>query len=124
IRISIYSKELILVKPFLIVGLIASIRRILVITMQAAKFAEDHGTADGANAFRNAMIELGLLAVLILVFVFSIFLLRRISPREDFVDIVVRHQGEATLLNFCCASSLEVHATLSKAVGSSGTDAL
>ncbi len=36
VRISIRSQE-ILIEPFLIVGLIASIRRVLVITMQAAK---------------------------------------------------------------------------------------
>jgi len=74
VRISVRSKELMLAEPFLIVGLIASIRRVLVITLQAAKLTEgNHGTAEGAIAFRNAMIELGLLGFLILVFVLSLY---------------------------------------------------
>jgi uncharacterized membrane protein (DUF373 family) len=77
VRISIRSQE-IFIEPFLIVGLIASIRRVLVITMQAAKLTEEgHGSADAAIAFRNSMIELGLLGVLVLVLVVSIYLLRR-----------------------------------------------
>jgi hypothetical protein len=83
VRISVRSKELMLAEPFLIVGLIASIRRVLVITLQAAKLTEgNHGTAEGAIAFRNAMIELGLLGFLILVFVLSLYLLHRTSRRE------------------------------------------
>jgi hypothetical protein len=81
VRISILSKEFMFVKPFLIIGLIASIRRVLVITMHAAKLAEtDLGTAQGAVAFRNSMIELGLLGFMVLVFVLSMYFLDRISP--------------------------------------------
>lgn len=40
VRISIRAQE-ILIEPFLIVGLIASVRRVLVITMQAAKLTEE-----------------------------------------------------------------------------------
>ncbi len=85
IRISISSKELTLVQPFLIVGLIASIRRVLVITTQAASWAEAGGDEAGAAAvaFRNAMIELALLGFLILVFVISLYLLHRTPRRED-----------------------------------------
>ena len=79
VRISVRSKELMLAEPFLIVGLIASIRRVLVITLQAAKLT---GTAEGAIAFRNAMIELGLLGFLILVFVLSVYLLHRTSRHD------------------------------------------
>jgi hypothetical protein len=35
------------------------------------------------SAFQNAMIELGLLGFLILVFVTSIYVLRRSSPKEE-----------------------------------------
>jgi hypothetical protein len=84
VRISVSSKELMLADPFLIVGLIASIRRILVITLQAAKLTEgSHETAEAATAFRNAMIELGLLALLIVVFVVSIYVLRRTRRGEE-----------------------------------------
>jgi hypothetical protein len=83
VRISIRSEELIM-EPFLIVGLIASIRRVLVITMQAAKLTEEgHRSPDSEMAFRNGMIELGLLGFLILVLVLSIYFLRRTSSHEE-----------------------------------------
>ena len=82
VRISIRAQE-IFIEPFLIVGLIASIRRVLVITMQAAKLTEEgHGSADAAMAFRNSMIELGLLGVLVLVLVVSIYVLRRAAASQ------------------------------------------
>jgi hypothetical protein len=85
VRISVRSEALIM-EPFLIVGLIASIRRVLVITMQAAKMTQQDQpqAADTASAaFRNTMVELGILGFLILVFVFAIYLLRRSSSREE-----------------------------------------
>jgi uncharacterized membrane protein (DUF373 family) len=88
VRISVRSQAL-LMEPFLIVGLIASIRRVLVITMQAAKMTEQGqpNTGEAANiVFRNTMLELGLLGVLILVFVVAIYLLRRSSQREESLD--------------------------------------
>lgn len=86
VRISIRAQE-ILIEPFLIVGLIASIRRVLVITMQAAKLTEEgHNSPDNLSAFHNSMLELGLLGILVLVFVLSIYLLRRASPREKLVE--------------------------------------
>lgn len=86
VRISIRAQE-ILIEPFLIVGLIASIRRVLVITMQAAKMTEEgHSSADTVAAFHNSMLELGLLGILVLVFVLSIYLLRRASVREKLLE--------------------------------------
>lgn len=86
VRISIRSQELIM-EPFLIVGLIASIRRILVITMQAAKLTQEgHAAAGEELAFRNSMIELGVLGALILILVFSIFLLRRTSRPGELLE--------------------------------------
>lgn len=84
VRISLRSQELV-VEPFLIVGLMASIRRILVITMQAAKLTEEgHDTSNVAMIFRNSMIELGVLGALIVLFVVSIWLLRT-RPAHDLV---------------------------------------
>ncbi len=80
VRISIRSKEIIL-EPFLIVGLIASVRRVLVIAMQAAKLTEEGPNV--ADAFRRSMIELGVVGFLVLVFVVSIYVLRR-SQRDDY----------------------------------------
>jgi uncharacterized membrane protein (DUF373 family) len=86
VRISVRSEELVM-EPFLIVGLIASIRRVLVITMQAAKMTEQGQSqaADAAIAFRNTMIELGMLGFLILVLVCAIYLLRRSSFRKELI---------------------------------------
>jgi len=63
------------------VGLIASIRRILVITLEAATLTKE-GTwsTQGASIFRASMVELGLLGLLVLILVFSITLLRRYAP--------------------------------------------
>src|SRR6267378_1006680 len=81
VRISIRSHVL-AAEPFLVVGLIASIRRILVITLEAATLTKE-GTwaSEGASGiFNSSMIELGLLGLLVLVLVISITLLRRYAP--------------------------------------------
>jgi hypothetical protein len=59
-------------EPFLIVGLIAAVRRILIITAEFSKPADVVG-----EAFRNAMFELGLLTVLILSLVVSLYFLKK-----------------------------------------------
>jgi hypothetical protein len=81
VRISIRSHVL-AAEPFLVVGLIASIRRILVITLEAATLTkEGTWTSEGASGiFNSSMIELGLLGLLVLVLVISITLLRRYAP--------------------------------------------
>lgn len=81
VGISIRS-HILVTEPFLVVGLIASIRRILVITLEASNLTKGGrwSTADGASVFRASMIELGLLGLLILILVFSITLLRRFAP--------------------------------------------
>jgi uncharacterized membrane protein (DUF373 family) len=83
VRISIHSHYLV-TEPFLVVGLIASIRRILVITLEAANLTKGGTwTPDVASMFRSSMWELGLLGVLVLILVFSITLLRRYAPTEE-----------------------------------------
>jgi uncharacterized membrane protein (DUF373 family) len=84
VRISLQSQSL-MMEPFLIVGLIATVRRVLVITMEAASKIKETGeaTPESATVFRNSMIELGVLGTLILVFVISIYFLRRVSGREE-----------------------------------------
>jgi len=59
-------------EPFLIVGLIAVTRRILVLTAEFPKLLEV-----GDQGFINAMLELGVLTFLVLVLVASVVLLRR-----------------------------------------------
>jgi uncharacterized membrane protein (DUF373 family) len=67
-----FREHTLVAEPFLIVGLIAAIRRVLILTAEFSKPAEI-----GEAAFHNVMFELGLLTVLILALVFSLFLMRR-----------------------------------------------
>ena len=84
VRISIRSQEIV-IEPFLIVGLIASVRRVLVTTLQATKLNEEgHGAVD-VTAFRNSMLELMVLGFLVVVFIISIHFLRRASARAGLV---------------------------------------
>jgi len=62
-------------EPFLIVGLIAAVRRLLVLTAEFARFLEK-----GNGAFQGAMLELGLLTVMIVALVSSLVILRRRPP--------------------------------------------
>ncbi|HOP06383.1 MAG TPA: phosphate-starvation-inducible PsiE family protein [candidate division Zixibacteria bacterium] len=64
-------------EPFLIVGLIATVRRLLLISLEAA-----HISQIGHEVFVDYMIEMGVLTVLVLFFGFSIYLLRRQRNRE------------------------------------------
>jgi hypothetical protein len=65
-------------EPFLVVGLIASIRNVLVITLKSSGVtSEGHALVEGEMLFRTSIVELGVLGALILVFVVSIYLLRR-----------------------------------------------
>jgi uncharacterized membrane protein (DUF373 family) len=73
VRASITSRHL-AVEPFLIVGLIATVRRILVVTLQSSGMGT---TGRPAPPFEHSMIELGVLAVLTLVLITSIYLSRR-----------------------------------------------
>ena len=62
-------------EPFLVVALIAAVRRILVITAEFSSPAEILEAA-----FRNAMLELALLTVLIFSLVFSLYFLKKNRP--------------------------------------------
>jgi len=65
-------------EPFLIVGLVAAIRRILVITAEFAELMDKD-----PSAFANAMLELGLLGAMVLVLVASLILLKRRPVQAD-----------------------------------------
>ncbi len=77
VRVSIRDGALV-PEPFLIVGLIASIRRVLVITLRYSEATNPGNWTEQSRQFFNAsMFELGVLGVLILVMVIAIVLLRR-----------------------------------------------
>lgn len=75
------KKRKLVIEPFLAIGIIAAIRRVLVITAEQV-----HPTPEHAAAFRMTILELGLLAGMILSFVFCIFLLRR-HGRDEPVEM-------------------------------------
>lgn len=59
-------------EPFLVVALIAVIRRVLVLTAEVPKLSEA-----GEVVFRHAMVELGVLTVMVIVLVGSLILLQK-----------------------------------------------
>jgi len=81
VRVSFRSGTLV-AEPFLVVGLIASIRRVLVITLESSQ-ANQYGkwSPESEALIRSSMLELIVLAVLILVMVLSIYMLRRSRSR-------------------------------------------
>jgi uncharacterized membrane protein (DUF373 family) len=86
VRISIRSHTLV-VEPFLIIGLIAIIRRTLVLTLQAEGFTQDiHWTPDVESHFRASMIEAGMLALLVTVLIASIYVIRKTNSQAE-IDV-------------------------------------
>jgi uncharacterized membrane protein (DUF373 family) len=83
VRVSLRSGNL-NAEPFLIVGLIASIRRVLVITLQSSNAQQANGV-DHEAMFRTSMIELAVLALLILTMVVSIAMIRWSDRRVEHV---------------------------------------
>ncbi len=59
-------------EPFLIVGMIAAVRRILTISVEAA-----HLFAKDPEKFKLALYEIGLLTVAVLILVISVYVLRK-----------------------------------------------
>jgi uncharacterized membrane protein (DUF373 family) len=64
-------------EPFLVVGLIAVTRRVLVLTAEMSKLAKEIQTG-----FYNAMIELGLLTLLVVALVLCLRMLRQQDQRS------------------------------------------
>ena len=77
VRVS-FTEGALVAEPFLVVGMIASIRRVLVITLESSQ-AQEPGkwSPDSQGLFTATMIELVVLGGLILAMVISIYLLRR-----------------------------------------------
>jgi uncharacterized membrane protein (DUF373 family) len=83
VRISIRS-HILVTEPFLIVGLIATIRRILVITLNAANLTNAaNWPNDGPAKLRASMIELALLGGIVMVLVIAIHILRKSKSPEE-----------------------------------------
>jgi len=70
VRVTVAKREL-LAEPFLLAGIIASIKEIIVLSVKAAE------TAGKGPQFRDQMIEIGSLGMLVLLLGITAFLLRR-----------------------------------------------
>ena len=79
VRATMTEKKLVS-EPFLVVGIIASIKEIVVLTLQSKD-----STESGGPAFRNAMTEIGVLAGVILLLAIGNYLVRRKErePHEE-----------------------------------------
>jgi hypothetical protein len=88
-RISSRS-DVLVAEPFLVVGLIASIRRILVLVTLAKAEA---GTNDSAIAFRTLMMELGLLSLLVPVLGIFDYALAVLPSRRGRGEFPLTEQG-------------------------------
>lgn len=67
-----FREHVLVPEPFLIVGLIAVMRRVLVLTAEFGELLEKP-----EHVFRNAMLELGLLTVMVVALVWALVLLRK-----------------------------------------------
>ena len=74
-RIIRQEHGIIIAEPFLLVGLIAVVRRILLVTAQIEE-------ARGTQEFQNLLAELGVMAGLVVVLTSALFLLRRTRRSE------------------------------------------
>lgn len=77
VRVSLGTDSL-NIEPFLLVGLIASIRRILVITLEQSS----HALKEDPAVFNMLLVELGVIAGVILVLMIGIWLLRACVCRQ------------------------------------------
>jgi uncharacterized membrane protein (DUF373 family) len=69
-------------EPFLVVALIACIRRILVLSLETSNITKPQKwTSENAELFRAAMIELSVLGLLVMIMVGSILFIRRFGRR-------------------------------------------
>jgi uncharacterized membrane protein (DUF373 family) len=65
------------IEPFIVIGVIAAIRRILVVTAEQASPSAEHMVE-----FQMAMVELGLLTVMVLALVGAVGMIRKFSLQE------------------------------------------
>ena len=71
VRLTLRERQ-VLVEPFLLVGVLASIKEIVVLSVEAAE-----QVTEDADAFERSLVEISVLTVLVLALALSAFLLRR-----------------------------------------------
>jgi uncharacterized membrane protein (DUF373 family) len=91
VRVSFRAGALVC-EPFLVVGLIASIRRVLVITLESSQVDSPGKLSPEAHSLINSsMLELCVLGGLIVIMVVAIVLLRRSDPHRPGPTEAARH---------------------------------
>lgn len=74
-------------EPFLIVGLIACIRRVLVITLETSQITQpNHWQVEQMSLLWASMLELGVLGILIVILIGSIYVMRLTVGAHQAVD--------------------------------------
>jgi uncharacterized membrane protein (DUF373 family) len=74
VRVTVRERGIFIAEPFLLVGLIAVVRRILLLTAELERAS--------AEEFRNMLIELGVMTGLVIVLVGALYFTRRIRLSE------------------------------------------
>lgn len=72
---AILRENILMTEPFLIVGIVAAIRRLVVISAEIQEFV-------GTPAFNDAMVEMGILVAVVVGLSLSIFMLRHTTHSE------------------------------------------
>ena len=74
VRVTLREQGILIAEPFLLVGLIAVVRRILLLTAEIERA--------GAEEFRNMIIELGVMTGLVIVLTTALYFTRRMRPSQ------------------------------------------
>ncbi len=74
VRVTVRERGILIAEPFLLVGLIAVVRRILLLTAELERA--------GAEEFRNMLIELGVMTGLVIVLTIALYFTRRMRLSE------------------------------------------
>jgi uncharacterized membrane protein (DUF373 family) len=74
VRVTLRERGIFIAEPFLLVGLIAVVRRILLLTAEIERA--------GAEEFRNMIIELGVMTGLVIVLTIALYFTRRMRLSE------------------------------------------
>jgi uncharacterized membrane protein (DUF373 family) len=72
---AVIDERILLAEPFLIVGIVAGIRRLVVVSAEAKELL-------GTPTFSDALLEIGVLSVGVVLLSFAVFLLRRTTHSE------------------------------------------
>jgi uncharacterized membrane protein (DUF373 family) len=87
VRTTVEKRELV-AEPFLLVGIIASIKEIVVLSVEAA------GVLGKGDQFDDRIVEIGLLGVLVVLLGVTSYLLRRKEREPDEGEAAPRRRGE------------------------------